>query len=84
MVRTQIQLTEKQSLILKQLAEKEDVSVAEMIRRSVNFYIEQSQGVSAAERQKRLLSIIGIANSGLPDLGTNHDEYLAEIYAEVG
>ncbi|MBK8430032.1 MAG: CopG family transcriptional regulator [Chloroflexi bacterium] len=43
MVRTQIQLTEKQSIILKQLAEKEEVSVAEIIRRSVNFYIEQSQ-----------------------------------------
>jgi hypothetical protein len=83
-VRTQIQLTEEQSTNLRQLAEQENVSVAELIRRSVDHYLQKRGGFSEEERKQRLLSVIGIGNSGLADLGTNHDKYLAEIYAEVG
>ena len=32
---------------------------------------------------KGALSLIGVGSSGLPDLSTNHDDYLVEIYAEV-
>lgn len=83
MVRTQIQLTEEQSTNLKQLAEQDNVSVAELIRRSVDRYLQEQGGVSQEERQQRLLSVIGIGNSDVNDLGVNHDDYLAEIYAEV-
>jgi hypothetical protein len=82
MVRTQIQLTEEQSRSLKQLAEKDDVSVAELIRRSVDRYLQDREGFSEEERKRRLLSIIGTGRSGVSDLGVNHDQYLAEIYAE--
>jgi hypothetical protein len=84
MVRTQIQLTEEQSTNLRQLAEQENVSVAELIRRSVDHYLQTRRGLSEEERKQRLLSVIGIGNSGVTDLGVNHDKYLAEIYAEVG
>jgi hypothetical protein len=83
MVRTQIQLTEEQSTNLKQLAEQDNVSVAELIRRSIDRYLQEQGGVSQEERQQRLLSVIGIGSSGVNDLGVNHDDYLAEIYAEV-
>jgi hypothetical protein len=84
MVRTQIQLTEEQSTNLRQLAEQENISVAELIRRSVDHYLQKRRGFSEEERKQRLLSVIGIGNSGVTDLGVNHDKYLAEIYAEVG
>ncbi len=83
MVRTQIQLTEEQSKSLRRLAEIDNVSLAEVIRRSVDNYIEARQDVSREERKRRLLSVVGIGNSGVSDLGVNHDKYLAEIYAEV-
>lgn len=83
MVRTQIQLTEEQSESLRRLAEIDNVSLAEVIRRSVDNYIEARQDVSREERKRRLLSVVGIGNSGVSDLGVNHDKYLAEIYAEV-
>jgi hypothetical protein len=38
MIRTQIQLTEEQSKTLQEFALKEGVSVAELIRRSVELY----------------------------------------------
>lgn len=39
MVRTQIQLTEEQSFFLKQIAMEEQVSIAELIRQSVDVLI---------------------------------------------
>jgi hypothetical protein len=41
MVRTQIQLTEGQAKTLKRLAKKQQRSVAELIRRSIDLYLAQ-------------------------------------------
>lgn len=84
MVRTQIQLTEEQSEQLKTLAQLDKVSVAELIRQSVDSFLSSRGIMSQEERKRRALSVIGIARSGLGDLSVNHDKYLAEIYAEVG
>jgi len=58
MIRTQIQLTEEQSAMLKQLSGKQGVSVAELIRRSIDHYIRSTeqvthQGKKAKNRQIR-------------------------------
>lgn len=83
MVRTQIQLTEEQSRRLKRIARDEDVSVAELIRRSIDQFLQMRSDPSYEERSRRALEVIGIASSGRHDISENHDEYLAEIYAEV-
>jgi len=83
MVRTQIQLTEEQSRQLKRIARAEEVSVAELIRRSVDQFLQAQADPSYEERKRRALEVIGIAASGQSDISTNHDRYLAEIYAEV-
>lgn len=84
MVRTQIQLTEDQSVTLKKMAREKNVAMAELIRRSIDMYIRAEEGLTIAERRQRALSAVGKFSSGVPDLGENHDKYLAEIYAEVG
>lgn len=84
MIRTQIQLTEAQSRSLKKLAEQEDVSVAELIRRSVDSFLQTRHVITEEERKQRLLSVIGIGNSGITDLAENHDKYLVDSYAEAG
>lgn len=84
MIRTQIQLTEEQSRRLKQLAEQDNVSVAELVRRSVDRYLHERQHVTPGERRERLLSVVGIGASGLTDLGESHDRHLVEVYAETG
>jgi predicted component of type VI protein secretion system len=81
MVRTQIQLTEEQARGLKDLAAVEGVSMACLIRRSVDTLLNGARGLSRAERKRRALAAVGMFKSGVPDLGTNHDKYLVEAYS---
>ena len=80
MVRTHIQLTERQNQRLKVLAKQRCVSVAELIRQSVDTLLESSKETDPEERRRMLLSIVGIAGPDVPDLSINHDHYLEEAY----
>jgi hypothetical protein len=80
MVRTQIQLTEEQARALKTLAAEQRVSVAELIRQSVDQLIRNSDKMSDAERRKRAMAVVGMFHSGQHDISTRHDDYLAESY----
>lgn len=83
MVRTQIQLEEDQSSRLRRVAAEHQVSVAELIRRSVDRYLEVLDGgVSDEERRQRARAASGRFRSGLGDLGSRHDQYLAEAFRE--
>jgi hypothetical protein len=46
MVRTQIQLTEEQTAALKALSSSRDVSMAELIRASLDDFIERESGLA--------------------------------------
>ena len=81
MVRTQIQLTERQARELKRMAAREGVSMAEVVRRAVDAKIQEGSGeVPWEERVRRALAVMGKFKSGIRDLSTNHDKYLAEDY----
>ena len=81
MVRMQVRLTDEQSRRLKAL--EEGISVAKLIRRSVDQYIQRHHQPGREELKRKSLAVIGKYSSGLPDVGVNHDKYLADIYAEV-
>ena len=83
MVRTQIQLTDQQAQMLHDMARSEDVSIAELIRRSINSYFRIGKQPDLEERKRRSLATVGKYSSGQHDVSSNHDHYLAEIYAEV-
>lgn len=83
MIRTQIQITEQQADMLKDMADRQAVSMAEIIRRAIDQFISSPSQVSDAEQRRRALSFVGRFSSGVSDLSENHDRYLAEIYAEV-
>jgi hypothetical protein len=81
MVRTQIQLTERQARELKKMAAKEGVSMAEVIRRAVDAKIHEGVSeVPREERVRRAMAAMGKFRSGIRDLAVNHDKYLAEDY----
>jgi hypothetical protein len=80
MVRTQIQLTEEQSNTLKVLAAEQMVSVAELIRRSIDTFIRSSGRISDEEQRRRALAIIGQFPDPATDLSVEHDQYLAQAY----
>jgi len=80
MIRTQIQLTEKQAKNLKRIAASRHRSVAELIRQAVDNMIKSAVLVDIEERQRRALAAAGRFSSGLQDLSSEHDKYLAEAF----
>ena len=82
MVRTQIQLTEKQFKALRETAVREGVSMAEVIRRALEKVTEGRNLPDKEEAKKRALAAVGSVHSDLTDLSTRHDDYLEEIYSE--
>ncbi|MCI0395021.1 MAG: ribbon-helix-helix domain-containing protein [Chloroflexi bacterium] len=82
MVRTQVQLTEEQSQILKRIALEQGVSIAELIRQSVDGFIQSINEPTLDEKRQKALAIAGKYSSNVTDLSVNHDKYLAETYAD--
>ncbi|MBI5186809.1 MAG: ribbon-helix-helix protein, CopG family [Nitrospinae bacterium] len=78
MVRTQIQLTEKQAAAIKNLAKKKHTSMAELIRRSIDNMARM--GVVDEERRQRAMEAAGKFHSGVSDLSGKHDKYLIEAF----
>ena len=83
MIRTQIQLTEEQSTRLKEISSRRGISVAELIRQSVDHFVSADVNATDSELRERTLSVIGKFHSDACDVSENHDDYLAEAYAEV-
>jgi hypothetical protein len=82
-VRTQIQLTERQARELRKMAAREGVSMAEVVRKAVDARIRE--GVSEVpweERVRRATTAMGKFHSGLKDVSRRHDHYLAEAFDE--
>ncbi len=84
MVRTQIQLTEEQAQTLKVIAQEQGISMAELIRQSVDSFIRARRQPTLDEKRQKALAIVGQFSSGVPDLSTEHDRYLAEAYGDFG
>jgi len=78
MVRTQIQLTEAQAAGLKKRAAAEKVSMAELMRRSVDELLSRPAETDEDEKWERARKAVGFLKSGGTDLSVNHDEYFVE------
>jgi hypothetical protein len=84
MVRTQIQLTEKQAKMLRDLAKVKKVSMAELIRRGVDLFLRNSSVLDVEERRKNAIQAIGRFCSGTRDTSEKHDKYLNEAFSHEG
>jgi len=80
MIRTQVQLEKAQIEYIKNVAEEEGVSMAEVIRRSIELLRESREKPSKRELMLRSLNAIGKYESEETDIAINHDQYLDEIY----
>ncbi|MBI4886587.1 MAG: ribbon-helix-helix protein, CopG family [Acidobacteria bacterium] len=79
MVRTQIQLTEKQARRLKQLAAARGRSMADLIRGSVDALLAQPDTHDDEVKRAHALRAAGRFRSGVRDLSSRHDRHLSEI-----
>jgi hypothetical protein len=80
MLRTQIQITTKQSSLLKALAARRGVSMAELIRQGVDLVLSQGSERTPDEISRRALQAVGMFRSGTHDVSVRHDVYLSEEY----
>ncbi|NOX63662.1 MAG: ribbon-helix-helix protein, CopG family [Chloroflexi bacterium] len=69
----QVYLYEEQLEALRLLSKKRGASIAELVRQSIDRFIEQ-----APLEEEPLWGIVGIGSSGIGDLSERHDVYLAE------
>jgi len=82
MIRTQIQLTEEQARRLKALAAERGISVAELIRQSVDAFSPAAGNTDAKTRRQRAIAVVGRFHSGKRDVSSEHDRYLAEAWQQ--
>jgi hypothetical protein len=78
MVRTQVQLTDKQAAALRRRSKRENVSVAELVRAIDAF--TRAEPPSEREVRDRAILAAGRFASGVPDTSSHHDEALAEAF----
>lgn len=79
MIRTQIQLTPEQAKSLKKLSKKENKSIAELIRISVDKLIKSEGTISDEVIIQKAYSLIGKLK-GPNDFAEKHDDYLEDTY----
>ena len=82
MIRTQVQLTDRQLKALRQASSATGRSVADLIRQGVDQYLAGRNEVGREERIERAIRIAGKFSSGLADISANHDRHLAEAYGK--
>jgi hypothetical protein len=78
MVRTQVQLTQRQAGALREIAARRGVSIAELIRQGTERFLNEDAHIDAEERKRRALGVAGRFRSGVRDLGKAHDRHLSE------
>ena len=80
MVRTQVQLTDKELNALRQLSAATGKSIAELIRNGIDQFLALHRIAQAEDRADRAIRIAGMFSSGSPDASADHDRYLAEAF----
>ena len=80
MVRTQVQLTEEQLQTLRRLSSKWGVSLADLVRQSVDLFLTARQSTDRGEQIQRGLKVAGRFSSGDASGSTEHDAHLVEAF----
>lgn len=78
MIRTQIQLTEEQFRLLKEVSASTGRSMAEVIREA----LDRLGAVAGVDRRARAIAAIGGFHSGSSHVSGSHDDELAESFSE--
>ena len=60
------------------MAARENVSIAELIRRALDRWLETAIPMSPEERQSRAIAAAKGFETGINDLARNHDKYFAD------
>jgi hypothetical protein len=79
MVRMQIQFTETQTAVLREVAADRGISISAVVREAVESNVVNGRLMpSRHELLKRSLAAMGRFRSGTGDVAARHDEYFAD------
>ena len=73
----QIYLEQEQDRALRALAQKLGLSIAELVRRSIDHYLAEWP-----VEKDPALNIVGLGHSGVGDLAAEHDRYITTFQRE--
>lgn len=82
MVRTQVQLSGELSAALKERADVEKLSIAEIIRRALDSALTREAPLDQARVRARAAAAAGAFGSGAAKTSSHHDEALAEAFGK--
>ena len=77
MIRTQVQLTDRQADLLRRRSQRENISVAELVRQAIDAFT-RAEPPSGQTLRQRALSVAGRFASGARDTSQSHDAVLAD------
>lgn len=77
MVRTQIQLTDAQVALLKEMAHENNESLAAVIRKAVDQFLLREQP-SRRLLYRQAMAAVGKYGAGIHDISIEHDRYFEE------
>jgi hypothetical protein len=80
MIRTQIQLTEQQQEMLRDLSMETGRSMAELIREGIDRLAANKPRANREHRVERAIRLAGQYASGKADVSAAHDRHLAEAF----
>lgn len=78
MIRTQVQLTEEQFRLLKEVSASTGKSMAEVIREAV----DRLGAVAGVDRRARAIAAVGGFHSGSTHVSSSHDDELTAAFSE--
>lgn len=73
----QVYLEQRQDRALRALSRAQRVSIAELVRRSIDLLLDE-----LPIEDDPAMKIVGLGHSGIGDLAEKHDEYLAKFERE--
>jgi len=79
MLRTQIQLTEEQARMLKELSRAGDESMAALIRQAIDHFLTSARP-NRTGQYRQALTVVGKYKTGPSDIAVEHDRYLEEAF----
>jgi predicted transcriptional regulator len=74
----QVRLPEATARRVRQAADRDQIPMAEVIRRAVSFFFEASPQADRFTRYERAAAAAGRFSSGRSDLSRHHDRHFAE------
>lgn len=78
-IRTQIYLSEDQHRLLRERAERSRQSMAELVRRAIDQYLQHLETEEVLSQDDPVFDIIGKGESDVSDLSVAHDKYLYSL-----